>query len=200
MSRGLKIIMLAIAGLAAIGAIVYFVIVPLFSSAPAPATAVNNNVPVAPPVNANANANVNTPPANVPPPPATVSPETQQASAARSVARTFAERLDTYSNRNGLINLNDLQALSTPAVWKYIDGEYRASLLKSLPDAKTYYSVTSTAMSINTTSSAADQVDATIQMQRVEAGTVSKISYVVLNLKLKNVDNAWLVSWLEWAK
>ena len=194
----MKIIILIMAGVVAIGAIVYFVIVPLFVGTPAPVTPVNTNAVSLPP--ANANTNVNAPPANVPPPPAEVSPETQQASAARSVARTFAERLDTYSNRNGLINLNDLQTLSTPAVWKYIDGEYRAGLLKSLPDAKSYYSVTSTAMSINATTSTADQIDVTVQMQRVEAGTVSKISYVVLNLKLKNVNNIWVVSWLEWAK
>lgn len=190
--------MLIIAGIAAIGAIVYFVIVPLFTGSPAPVAPVNTNTQPLPATNAN--ANVNAPLANVPPPPAAVSPETQQASAARSVARTFAERLDTYSNRNGLINLNDLQTLSTPAVWKYIDGEYRAGLLKSLPDAKSYYSVTSTAMSINATSSTADQIDVVVQMQRVEAGTASKVSYVVLSLKLKNIDNTWVVSWLEWAK
>jgi hypothetical protein len=199
MSRGLKIILLILGGIVAIGAIVYFIVFPLFNGqAPAPVNT-NGNVNASLPASTNTN---NQQPANVnsPPPPAAVSPETQQVSAAKSVARTFAERLDTYTNQNGLINLSDLQAISTPAVWKYIDGDYRAGLVKAMSGIKAYYSVTSTAMNVKIAAATDDQADASVQMQRVESGAVSKTSYIALDLKLKNIDGQWLVSWLEWEK
>ena len=105
--------MVVIAGLIVIGLIVYFIIVPtITASLP---TNANKPVTAALPV-------TNTPPtvnANLPnvPPPAEVTPETAQASTARTVAIAFAERFATYSNQNGLANLDNLEAISTPSVW-----------------------------------------------------------------------------------
>jgi hypothetical protein len=196
MSRGTKITILIAIGIIAIGAILYFIILPLFSGSPNPATNANANVGL-PLTNAPAktpNINVNAPL------PAAVSPEVEAASSARSVARTFAERLDTYTNRNGLVNLDDLRAISTPAVWKYLDSDYRKELAKAMPADKAYYSVVSTAMNVSFSVASADEMTAKVGLQRVESGAVSKTSYPTLDLKLRKDNDGWLVSWLEWEK
>jgi hypothetical protein len=188
--------MVVIAGLIVIGLIVYFIIVPtITASLP---TNANKPVTAALPV-------TNTPPtvnANLPnvPPPAEVTPETAQASTARTVAIAFAERFATYSNQNGLANLDNLEAISTPSVWSFIKGGYRSDLLKTMPKASSYYAMTSTALNANVSPVSATEVNATVMMQRVESGTSSKVAYGTLDLKLKKVGEAWLVSWEEWEK
>jgi len=197
MTRGQKITILIIAGLIAIGLIIYFIILPIFPKA-------------APPVNTNANQNINAlvpfpntnnqaPVTNVPPP-ADASPAAVQASAARTVVLAFAERLATYTNQNDLSNFSDLEAFSTPAVWKYIIGEYREKLLKSMPDQKNYYAVTSSAINSNITPVSDTQVNAKILLQRVETGTVANTSYATLDLVLKKIGDDWLVARLDWEK
>jgi len=199
MSRGAKIIILIIVGLAAIGVIFYFIILPIFPKSAAPSANVNANIGAALPLanvnaNANANSNINAPL------PVEVSPEVQQLSTARSVVRTFAERLDTYTNRNNLVNISDLKTISTSAVWKYLDGEYRSKLIAAMPAGKDFYSVVSTALNVNVSMDLEGEMNAKVGMQRVESGAISKTSYPVLDLKLKKVGEEWLVSWLEWEK
>jgi hypothetical protein len=47
----------------------------------------------------------------------------------------------------------------------------------------------------------ATEDSATVMMQRVESGTVSKVTYATLDLKLKKSSGgSWLVSWEEWEK
>ncbi len=199
MSRGAKIIILTVAGLIAIGLIFFFLILPLFPKASPQETASDANVNAGLPA-ANANANVNAKPAANAPLPAEVAPEVKLASSARSVARTFAERIDTYTNRNGLANLDDLESISTSAVWKYIDGEYRKGLLKAMPAGNAYYSVVSTAMNVNVAAESANEMNAKVGLQRVESGAVSKTTYPTLDMKLKKSGEEWVVSWLEWEK
>jgi hypothetical protein len=189
--------MLLIAGgLIVIGAIIYFIIIPVFkTNAPAANVNVNNNLNSSLPVTNNSK-----PVTNIPPPPAEVAPEAQAASAARTVALTFAERFATYTNQNGLINLNDLEAISTPAVWSFIKGSYKSDLLKTLPDPKDYYAMTSTALNAKIAPLSDTEMSATVPMQRVESGTVSKTTYATLDLKLKKINDVWLVSWEEWEK
>jgi len=197
MSRGTKITLLIIGGAVIIGLIVYFIIVPVFTA-------------VQPATNANANKNVNSslpitnnqpPTVNKPvPPPADVAPEAQQAGSARTVAVAFAERFATYSNQNNLANLDNLKAISTPAVWSFIEGAYRADLLKSMPKGSAYYAMTSTALNAKAAPISDTEVSATVLMQRVESGTVSKVAYATLDLKLKKVGDSWLVSWEQWEK
>jgi hypothetical protein len=197
MSRGLKIIILAVVGIIVIGLIAYFIIIPAL---PGKGTAPKANV------NAKVNSNLpltNTQPTtneNVPPPPAEVPEITKQASSARTVALSFAGRFATYSNQNGLANLNDLEAISTPAVWNFIRGEYKKNLLKSLPPANTYYAMASTVLNAKITPISESEASATVAMQRVESGAVNKVSYETLNLKLKKIGENWLVSWEEWEK
>jgi hypothetical protein len=197
MSRGAKIIILIIIGVIAIGLIFYFIILPLFPRSAPSASDANTNINASLPAanaNANKNANVNAPL------PAAVLPEVQLVSSARSVARTFAERLDTYTNRNGLSNLADLKTISTPAAWKYLDDEYRTALIAAMPVGKDYYGVVSTAMNVNVALDSSGGIDAKVGLQRVESGAVSKTSYPTLDLKLKKVGDEWLVSWLDWEK
>jgi len=199
MNRGTKIILLIIGGLVLIGLIVYFIVLPVFFSAQ-------------PAVKANANTNLNTglktsntplntnkPVTNVPLPKET-EPVVQQAGAVRTIAITFAERLSTFTNQNNLSNLNDLKEITTPAVWKYISGEYKSGLLKNMPDSKTYYAVDGTALNTSIVPVNDEQVNATIQIQRSETGVVSQITYATLNLLLKKVDGAWIVARLDWGK
>lgn len=195
MNRGTKITILMTGGVIVIGLIVYLVFVPLF---------INDQSRT----NTNQNANINTPianvpvviPANLPPPPAEVSDETKTLAAAKTIAQTFAVRLATYSNQNNLRNLDDLRTISTPAVWSYLDNDYRDTLKKSMPPADEYYGVTSTAASVNVTMVNEGEVKAVVPMQKAESGAVSKTSYVTLDMKLKNVNGSWLVTWLEWEK
>jgi hypothetical protein len=196
MSRGTKIVILIIGGVIVIGLIVYFIIVPVFkANVPAANVNVNNNL------NSSLPVTNNQPPAtNTPPPPAEVAPESKEASAAQTIARIFSERFATYSNQNGLANLNDLQAISTPAVWNYIQGGYRSEIVKSMPGSGSYYAVSATALSVKIVPISDTEVSATVPMQLIESGTSSKVSYATLNLKLKKVNDAWLVSWEEWEK
>jgi hypothetical protein len=194
MSRGTKITLLIVGGVMAIGLIVYFVFVPLFYTGQP--TASNNdqntNVPVL--------ATNNSQPATNIPAPAEVSATVKQTAAARIIAQTFAVRLATYTNQNGLSNLSDLRTLVTPAVWSYLDGEYRTTLAKTLPPKNDYYAATGTAVNVTIAMASDTEATATVTLQKVETGSVSKTSYVTLNLKLKLVQGAWLVSWLEWGK
>ena len=188
--------LLIVGGLIVIGAIIYFIIAPVFkANAPAANVNINNNLNSSLPVTGNSQ-----PVTNIPPPPAEVAPEAKQASAARTIAITFAERFATYTNENGLVNLNDLEAISTPAVWSFIKGSYRTDLIKNLPDPKTYYAMTSTALNAKIAPISDTEVSAIVPMQRVESGTVSKTTYATLGLKLKKINDAWLVSWEEWEK
>jgi len=195
MSRGTKITMVVIAGLIVIGLIVYFIIVPTITAS-LPAN-VNKPVTAALPAANTPVVNANLP--NVPPP-AEVTPETAQASTARTVAIAFAERFATYSNQNNLANLDNLQAVSTPAVWSFIKGGYRSDLLKTMPKASSYYAMTSTALNASVSPVSATEANAKVMMQRVESGTSSKVAYGTLDLKLKKVGDAWLVAWEEWEK
>jgi len=197
MSRGTKIVILIIGGVIVIGLIVYFIIVPVFMTATPPPTKakVNNNLNSSLPI-----TNNHPPVTNTPPPPAEAAPESKEASAAQTIARTFAERFATYNNQNGLANLNDLQAISTPAVWSYIQGGYRAGLVKSMPGSGSYYAVSATALSVKIVPVSDTEVSATVPMQLVESGSSSKVSYATLDLKLKKVDADWLVSWEQWEK
>ncbi len=187
--------MVVIAGLIVIGLIIYFIIAPVITQN----LPKNANKPVTA-----ALPTTNTPAviANVPnvPPPAEVTPTTAQAGTARTIAIAFAERFATYSNQNGLANLDNLEAVSTPAVWSFIKGSYRSDLLKSMPKASLYYAMTSTALNANVALVSATEASAKVMMQRVESGTVSKVAYGTLDLKLKKVGDAWLVSWEEWEK
>jgi len=197
MSRGTKITLLIVGGVVVIGLIIYFIIVPVFTAnAPAPSGNANNNLNSSLPATNNSKPVTNTPP----PPPAEAAPEVQAASAAQTIARTFAERFATYTNRNGLVNLNDLEMISTPAVWSFIQGGYKTDLLKTLPSASSYYAMTSTALNVHVAPMSDDEISATVPMQRVESGSVSKTTYATLDLKLKKVGDAWLVSWEEWEK
>jgi hypothetical protein len=190
--------MVIVAGLIVIGLIVYFIIVPIFT-----ANAPTANVNVNKPVNASLpNTNSQKPITNtpVPPPPAEVAPEATQASSARTIAIAFAERFATYSNQNNLANLDNLEVISTPAVWSFIKGSYRNDLLKSMPKGSAYYAMTSTALNANVAPISATEDSATVMMQRVESGTASKVAYATLDLKLKKTGDSWLVSWEQWEK
>ena len=194
MSRGTKITLLIVGGVIAIGFIVYFIFGPLFTGGQ-PAVGNNNQNTNAPVLTTN-----NSQPATNIPPPAELSATAKQAAAARTIAQTFAVRLATYTNQNGLSNLSDLRSLATPAVWSYLDGDYRAALIKTLPPKSDYYAVTGTAVNATIAMASDTEAAATVPMQKVETGAASKTSYVALDLKLKLVDGAWLVSWLEWEK
>jgi hypothetical protein len=196
MSRGAKIIILIIGGLIVIGLVVYFIIIPaLPAGTPSPKTnvnaKVNSNLPLT-----NTQPLVN----NNVPPPAEVPEETKQVSSAKTVALSFAGRFATYSNQNGLANLGDLEAISTPAVWKYIQGDFKKNLLKTLPPASSYYAMTSTVLNTKVVPTSETEANASVSMQRVESGTVNKVSYGTLDLKLKKVGDSWLVSWEDWEK
>lgn len=196
MSRGTKIFMVIIAGLILIGLIIYFIIAPVITANLPPA---NANKPAAASL-----PKTNTPPAaKVPvvvPPPANVPPETAQAATVRTIAIAFAERFATYSNQNGLANLDNLEAISTPAVWSYIKTSYRPGLLKTLPPASTYYAVTAKTLNARVTSISDAEIGATVSMQLAESGTSKKVTYGTLDLKLKKIGDNWLVSWEEWEK
>lgn len=197
MSRGTKLTILIIAGVIVIGLIVYFFIIPAFKAvAPATNSNANNNLNSSLP-NTNSQPAINKP---VAPPPSETTEESKVSSAARTVALAFAERFATYSNRNDLANLNDLEAISTPAVWKFIQGGYRDELKKSMPAGDEYYAMTSTALNANITIVSDTELSAKVPMQRVESGSVEKTTYATLDLKLKKVNDAWLVSWEEWEK
>jgi hypothetical protein len=200
MSRGSKITILIVVGLIVIGLIAYFVLAPVFfGNQPPAAKNVNTNKNVGT-VRPAVNKPVVAPPVNVPLPPAEVAPATVQASAARTVALTFAERAATYTNQNNLANLADLESMSTPAVWKYIMGDYRSGLIKSMPDAKSYYAVTATALNASLVPNSDTEVAAAVQMQRVESGSVTKTSYATMDLVLKKVNGVWLIARFDWAK
>lgn len=204
MSRGTKIIILVIAGVVAIALIAYFVFVPLFWGGEIK-QAINSNTNAGSGVMAPAGG-VNTPavtyaPEDIsknPPPPVEVSDQTKQAGTARTIAKDFAERLGTFSNQNDLLNIKDLETISTPAVYKYLSGEYRSGLLKNMPPAKDYYGATATAMSVNLAPSGTGEFSGKVQLQKVESGVVSQTSYAVLGLKLKASGDSWVVSWLQW--
>lgn len=199
MSRGTKIAILIVAGLIVIGLIFFFIILPVLkTAAPAPKTNNNANLGGDLLVNRNAPRQTNVP-SNVPPP--TEAPDaTKAAAAARTIATAFAERLGTYDNRHDLINIDDLRTISTSAVWKYLDGEYRKSVAKTLPDPKDYYAMTSTAIRTDLVTADDSNVSAVVQMQRVESGSVTKVSFASLELSLKKVDGNWLVARLDWQK
>jgi hypothetical protein len=194
MTRGLKITILIIGGVIAIALIAYFVIFPIFKGNETPGPAQNANAGL--PSGSLTNASQEPEKPENPPPPSEVAPEVEQASVARSVALTFAERIGTYTSDNGFANLADLKDISTSAVWKYIDGEYRGSLSKALPLG--YYRVTSKAMNADVSLISDTEVSAVVQVQKTESGEASNTSYTVLDLKLKNSDGRWLVSWMEW--
>lgn len=196
----MKITILIVAGIIVIGLILYFIIIPVFvSTAPSPVVNANANKNVA--VLPAANTNIQ-PPTNQPvlPPPAEVAPAAKQAAAARTIALSFAARLATYNNQNGLANLNDLQSVSTPAVWQYVNGDYRAGIVKSLPAAKTYYAKTSTVINVAMAPVSDTEVSAKVQLQSVESGAVTATNYVTLDLVLKNINGVWLVARLDWEK
>src|SRR5512133_561636 len=196
MNRSMKIILLVAGGVIMIGLIAYFIIVPVFTAnAPAPAANANKNVGViAPAANANSQPPVNSPV----PPPAEVAPAAKQAAAARSIALSFAARLGTYTNQNDLANLNDLQNISTAPVWKYINGDYRNSVLKTLPVGGSYYAMTSTVVNAALVPVSDAEMSAKVQLQRSETGSVVKVSYATLDLILKKVNDNWLVARLDW--
>ncbi len=195
MNRGTKIILLAVCGAIALAAIFYFIFLPLFVAKTPEGAGPDANLPASGLSNAPSAAAAGT--ENNPPPPKEVSPVVDQVSAARSVTRTFAERLGTYTSDNGLVNLEDLRSISTPAVWKYVDGEYRKSVIAGMPKTG-YYSVTATVMNANVVAVSETEANATVLMQKVESGAVSATSYPVLELKLRKAEGGWAVSWLEW--
>jgi hypothetical protein len=199
MTRGIKIIALVAAGIIAIGLIFYFVIWPIIPKS-APAPVLNTNAPSAalPVINANVPPPA-TPAENVPPP-AEISGETADAATVRTTAAVFAERLASYSNQNGLKNLDDLKTISTAAVWKYLDGEYRQEILKTMPPLTDYYGVTAKAIRVSSSAAGDGVADATVELQKSEAGTINNVTAVTLRLKLKKTESGWVVTWLEWQK
>jgi len=201
MNRSTKIIILAVLGLIAIGLISFFIFWPLIKSSNSPSAANVNakgNSNAALGVgNENINANGE---ANAPPLSAVVLPETKRLTAARTIAKTFAERVATYSNQNNFANLDDLGLISTPAVYKYLQGDYKKSLLKALPVGSGYYAVTATATKITLAPIKDGQLGGSVQLQEVQEGLVSKTAYAVLDVKLNQVGDSWVVSYLEWEK
>ncbi len=198
MSRRKKIIILIVAGLLAIALIVYFIIWPTIphNATPTNVNAGNQIKPISPAVNVNAPKT----PSVKTVPPTEVLPATKQTSAARTVTLAFAERLATYTNQNNFSNFADLEAFGTPAVWKYINGEYRASLVKQMPPAASYYAVTASAINSSVSTVSANEVDAKVLLRRVETGAVKNTSYATLDLVLKKIDGNWLVARFDWEK
>ena len=92
-----------------------------------------------------------------------------------------------------MANLDNLKAIPTPAVWSFIEASYRADLIKTMPDRKTYYAMASTALNAKVAPISDTEDGATVMMQRVESGTIPKVTYATLDLKLKKVGDAWLV-------
>ena len=120
----------------------------------------------------------------------------------KSVARTFAERLGSYSNQGNFSNLEDLRSLMTVKMSGWADN-YIAEQKAANASAGVYYGVTTLALAVNITAfdESLGRAEARVSTQRQEAkeSTVNpRTFYQDLLLKLVKTAEGWKVDEAVW--
>ncbi len=199
MDRSTKIIILIVGGVIVIGIILFFVFRPQPGAVPTPAANTNaprGGLPGTPGATGLPGTEVPTAPTPTPAPELTGIAKDR--SIVQNLSTTFAERLGSYSNQGGLTNLNDLETVSTPEVYAYLQGTYRAGIEKKLPPADSYYGVMATVISVNFNDLDESSARVDVQLQNAESGTMTKTTYATLALRFTKQNDTWLVSRLDW--
>ena len=176
-------------GLIAVAAILVYLFWP---SGPKPAANVNANRPgsaLAPSPAANVNA---------PSPPRPASEAEKAATLPKTIAVSFAERIDSYSSQSGLKNLDDVALLVTPATWNFINGDYRARLIKTFPPKNAYLGVSARVVSAKQVSFDGQSADYLLGMQEVWSGATAATKYPTMEVTLEKDGDNWLVNNFKW--
>jgi hypothetical protein len=194
MDRRAKIIFLITGGIIVIVAILVFFFWPSGGAAPA----ANSNANA----NANSNAPVQTAPANVnlnaPSPPRPASEAEKAAAGPKTIAVSFAERLDSYSSQSGLSNLDALRTITADDTFQFINTDYRARLKKTFPPNNAYLGVSTKVVSTEQASFDGASADYVMKLQEVWSGTVTGAKYPTLEVKLAKVGDNWIVNFFKW--
>jgi len=163
-------------------------------SGPKPAANTNANQPAnALPVTPTASVN-----ANVPSAPRPASDAEKAATLPKTIAISFAERVDSYSSQSGLKNLDDVALLVTADTWKFINGDYRARLVKTFPPKNAYLGVSAHVVSVKQVSFDGKSADYLLSMQEVWSGTMTVTKYPTMEITLEKDGDNWLVNNFKW--
>jgi hypothetical protein len=194
MDRRSKIILLIAVGVIMIVAILVFFFWP--GAGATPAANVNANA------NANANAPAQTAPANVnlnaPSAPRPANESEKAAAGPKTIAVSFAERLDSYSSQSGLTNLDALKPITADDTWQFINTDYRARLKKTFPPDNAYLGVSTKVVSAEQVSFDGTAADYVLKLQEVWSGTATGAKYPTLEVKLAKVGDNWIVNFFKW--
>ena len=189
MTRGQKIIILIIVGIVAIGLIIYFIILPAFPAS-APATNANTNTNALVPL---PNINAPKPAANIPPPPKEVTPATGQSAATRRSCWLSPNAWPLTPIRTTFPTSPTCRRFHARRLGNTSSAIIARVCSNSIPDAKTYYAVASSAVNSSISPVNDTEVNAKVLLQRAETGAVAKTSYATLDLVLKKIGDSWLV-------
>jgi hypothetical protein len=194
MSQGVKLILIIIVGLAAIGGIIFFV---LPRSAPAPTPAPTNTAPTTP---------ASIPTVEVPSAPtpsltttATLDEKAVVSEKLRQASIAFAERYGSFSNQGNFENITDLYSVMS-ASFESSQKQYVADQMKKKSDSAAYFGVTTKALSVEIVSldlqSSATVLVKTQREEETSNSSVIKYQDLVLMFKLEN--GQWKVDSATW--
>lgn len=128
---------------------------------------------------------------NTPAPPPQTTAEREQLYV-KQLARTFVERLETYSNQNKNRNIVDATELATPNMAGYI-------ATKSLEQGTEYQGATTKVISMEVTSFSFESATVKIGAQvETQSKNSSAISYKNGRVELKKIDGTWKVDGVFW--
>lgn len=119
-----------------------------------------------------------------------------QAVSAQTIARTFAERIGSYSSEADFANLDDVAALGTPRLQAEIE-----NLKATTVQGEGYYGISTTILGLDAVSTTETQQVINVRTQRQEAvgspGNVA-IRYQTLEVTLVSDGSGWLVDDFVW--
>ncbi len=132
--------------------------------------------------------------------PATVS-STPKVTAPATVARTFVERLGSYSSESNYENIHDVLSLVTDQLGAELERNAEDSRKSEESLEGGYYGISTTVMSTKTVSQTDTEMTLRIQTQRNEArgnpGN-AEVRYQEIVLVLVKADTTWKVAQYRW--
>lgn len=116
-----------------------------------------------------------------------------------ALARTFAERYGSYSNKNNFENLAGLLDWMT-AGFQTATEKYIASEKAKLTGEEPYFAVTSKVISLSLSAVKEAGTDAAVTLERTERNetSVTDTYFQDLTLQFKKINGLWLVNSVAW--
>lgn len=196
MNKRFLALLLAIAGLIALGLVVWFVLLPAFRRTPAPPAQPASQPPA---------AGTQNPSVVTPAPEPTVEPgsaeerERQAQEALKRFSIDAVARSGSYSNVDGFASLQQA-ALDGTAAWQTEVEAFRQTLITAHPPLGPSWGMTTKALSARILSgtpllsSSVAVVIVQAQKTLIESGKASTVSFVEVRLSLEKVGTGWKVA------